>query len=86
MKDQKNLIIVSDEIAKWDPEFLLALGAPEDEYATEIKEIVKTLHVIQDEHSLALFIKNVFEKYFDEKYEFEVCLEVSIKIWNKLQG
>lgn len=79
-------LIVSEEIDKWDPELLFEFGAPEDEYVPEIREIVNNLSKIQSEHALALLIKDVFEKYFDEKYYFESCLEIAINIWKRLKS
>lgn len=79
----KNTItdIVTKHINKWDPMGLLAHGAPDDEYESEIEEIVDVLLDSKDEIEVALDIKSVFDRMFGNKINFDECLVIAKQIW-----
>lgn len=49
-----------------DPIGLIEGGAPDDEYHTEIGQIVNFLHTETDTNALARKIQNLFEEKFEE--------------------
>ncbi|MDQ0256867.1 hypothetical protein J2S74_004289 [Evansella vedderi] len=82
--DNRMYSIVKKHIKQWDPECLLASGAPEDEYETEIKEIVNG--DMDNVFQISKTIKAVFEKYFHLEYDPNECFKVAERIWNDLEG
>ncbi|MDV2581587.1 DUF1871 family protein [Alkalibacillus haloalkaliphilus] len=73
--------IVEKNINAWDPMGLIAGGAPLDEFSVESKRIVEELPHIDSSSELAVKIKKVFDKAFDEDFNYEACLNISQKIW-----
>lgn len=82
----RNLVlkVVTERINEWDPEGLLDLGAPIDEYETEIEEITEGVLEARDEIDIADEIQDVFKRYFGREYNFDRCLKVAKKIWEDL--
>ena len=78
--------IVKLEIDKWDPMGLLSIGAPDDEYDPEIKNIVNEIQAVKNENELALLTKSIFEKWFGEEFDFEDCFKVAMNIWSKIEN
>ncbi|WP_062354256.1 DUF1871 family protein [Bacillus kwashiorkori] len=76
--------VIQKHINSWDPEYLLAGGAPEDEYEREIEEIVDAVLDSRDEIEIAEAIKNIFDYSFGRDFHFDECLSVAKKIWNEL--
>lgn len=74
-------IVVKSIIDEWDPIGLLNLGCPEDEYDPEIKDIVALLPNVKSVDELALRIRQVFIKWFEEFISIEKCYPVASKIW-----
>lgn len=72
---------VKSIIDEWDPIGLLDLGCPEDEYDPEIREIVALLPRVKSVDELALKIRQVFIKWFEEYLSNEKCYPVALKIW-----
>ncbi|MCD8510451.1 MAG: YugE family protein [Bacillus sp. (in: Bacteria)] len=82
---QQIYTIVKKHVDDWDPEKLLSMGAPEDEYDIEVKEIVKELKDIDNIFQLSKTIKAVFENYFCIEYDANECFKVAEGIWNDLE-
>jgi hypothetical protein len=61
--------IVKEIIDKWDPFDLLAIHCPDDEYESEIREIVNTLSNITNAEELAAKIKNILYQALDEDFK-----------------
>jgi len=78
------LPIVTKHINQWDPEYLLELGAPDDEYEYEIKQIVKAVLESKDEIEVAEAIQDTFRRAFDREYDYEECHTIAAKIWKEL--
>ncbi|RLQ84859.1 DUF1871 family protein [Planomicrobium sp. Y74] len=74
-------IFVKSIIDDWDPIGLLDLGCPEDEYDPEIRDIVALLPHVKSVDELALSIRQVFMKWFEEFLSIEKCQPVALKIW-----
>ncbi|HEY4602014.1 MAG TPA: DUF1871 family protein [Cerasibacillus sp.] len=77
--------IVKRHINRWDPFDLLYLGAPDDEYETEVEMIVKELSKIQNENDLAEVIQDTFNKMFGtEQFTNETCQPIALLIWQEI--
>lgn len=74
-------VIVKSVIDEWDPIGLLYLGCPEDEYDPEIKDIVALLSNATSVDELALIIREVFIKWFEEYLSVEASHTAALKIW-----
>ncbi|QMT19164.1 DUF1871 family protein (plasmid) [Planococcus maritimus] len=74
-------ILVKSIIDEWDPIGLLDLGCPDDEYVPEIRDIVALLPHAKSVDELALRIRQVFIKWFEEFLSIEKCYPVALKIW-----
>ncbi|AQQ53217.1 DUF1871 family protein [Planococcus lenghuensis] len=74
-------IFVKSIVDEWDPIGLLNLGCPGDEYDPEIREIVALLPHVKSVDELALRIRQVLIKWFEEYLSIEVCYPVALKIW-----
>lgn len=75
-------VLVKKIIDEWDPIGLLHLGCPNDEYDPEIDDIVKLLPQVNSVNELALGIRQVFIKWFEEYLSIEKCYPVALEIWN----
>ena len=51
-------------INEWDPEGLIAIGAPDDEYDVEINSIAWSGYRIKDAETAAQVVREVFDHYF----------------------
>lgn len=56
-----------DIVNKHDPIDLIAIGCPEDEYNSEVEEILKSLPDVKNEEALGEAIWQIFVAYFDEQ-------------------
>jgi hypothetical protein len=75
--------IVSEEIDNWDPLGLLKLGAPGDEYETEITIIVKGLPNCKSESDLSKLIQSTLDSTFGpDLYEYDS--QTSKSIWDRI--
>ncbi|TWT27213.1 DUF1871 family protein [Planomicrobium sp. CPCC 101110] len=77
MNDYKFVKSIIDE---WDPIGFLDLGCPEDEYDPEIRDIVELLPHVKSIDELALRIRQVFIKWFEEFLSIEKCYPIALKI------
>jgi hypothetical protein len=76
-------IVVKNVIDKWDPCDLLAIHSPDDEYDSEIKDIVKKIDSKSNAKEIAQIISDVFTKSFsDGLFDFSIdnCTEPADKI------
>ena len=78
--------VVRQIINRWDPESLLAGGAPDDEYEFEIGKIVDGVLACKDELELMVVIKMTFSEAFGYEYPVDECLPVARSIWVKLSS
>lgn len=74
-------VVVKSIFDEWDPMGLLNLGCPEDEYDPEIRDVVALLTHVISVDELALKIRRVFIKWFEEFLSIEKCYPVALKIW-----
>ncbi|WP_041808133.1 DUF1871 family protein [Evansella cellulosilytica] len=78
--------VVTKHVNNWDPELLLEMGAPDDEYEFEIERITKEISRCQDEIEVAEVIKDIFDDSFGRDFPLEECLEIAKKIWVNLHN
>lgn len=84
----KNQIIIKKYIDEWDPMELLEIGAPNDEYDTEVEMIIHQLQSSYDVSQLAKVIKDVFIEMFyvdEEIFSNEKCMEIAKNILNEIK-
>jgi hypothetical protein len=78
-------IFIKKTIDEWDPIGLLEMGCPDDEYEPEIREIERLAYHAKSIDELALGIRQVLIKWFDEYFPIEKCYPVALKIWTEYQ-
>jgi hypothetical protein len=62
------------------------LGAPQDEFDTEILAVVKEVERIRSEDDAARILSQVFAGAFDEtQFAQSACLEVGAELFQKLK-
>ncbi|MBP3041371.1 DUF1871 family protein [Bacillaceae bacterium Marseille-Q3522] len=76
--------IVTRYINRWDPMQLLAGGAPDDEYDTEVEQIVEAVLESKDEIEIAEAIQDTFKFTFQRDFSFVECLSIARFIWKNL--
>ena len=65
---------------------LLAIGAPDDEYATEVQMILDVIDQIGSVNQLADHIQHIFVTMFyedDELFSIQKCTQIAKEIWVK---
>ncbi|OQX11306.1 MAG: hypothetical protein BWK76_19330 [Desulfobulbaceae bacterium A2] len=73
-------------ILEWDPYGLIGGGAPEDEWDSEILQLVGKVHGITTAAGAAAAISGVFSNAFQpEGFEKEDCGEVGRKLFDALK-
>jgi len=78
--------IVGDTIRRWDPYGLLSLGAPQDEFDTEILAVVKEVPRIRSEDDAARILSRVFAGAFDDtQFAQSACSKVGAELFQKLR-
>lgn len=78
--------IVTNTINNWDPEGLLEIGAPDDEYESEIEYIVECVLDCKNEIELAEEMQYKFTRMLGRHFDFDICLAKAKKIWRDLYG
>lgn len=69
--------VVGTVIRAWDPYSLLALGAPKDEFDSEIASVVGQIQRIRSAEDAALVISRTFSSAFEPPlFTSEYCQEV----------
>jgi hypothetical protein len=61
--------VVKEIIDKWDPFNLLAIHCPDDEYESEIREIVTALSNVTNEEELGVELNNILYQAFEEDFK-----------------
>ncbi|WP_152394271.1 DUF1871 family protein [Paenibacillus guangzhouensis] len=61
--------VVKEIIDNWDPIGLLAIHCPDDEYESEIREIVTALSYTTNAEELASKINNILYQAFEEDFK-----------------
>ena len=80
------LSVVTEVINAWDPYGLLALGAPNDEFESEIASVVSQVPRVKSKRDATLAISRVFSSAFDrETFNSERCAEVGDKLYAALE-
>lgn len=62
---------------------LLEVGAPDDEYEPEAREIVDKLPRASGEQEVAQIVQEVFVKQFDERQNDDEVRAVAAEIWSR---
>lgn len=79
--------IVREIINEWDPYGLIATGAPEDEFDSEVHSIVGQIPRIQSSNDAIHAIKRVFASNFEpERFSIDECSEVGRKLYVALDS
>jgi hypothetical protein len=78
----KELKVVKKVIDEWDPFHFFLLGAPDDEYEPEIRDIVLRLKRKDTVKDIANIVSSVFIKWFGDfdKFHGEPCMNIAKKI------
>ncbi len=77
---------VASVIDAWDPYSLLADGAPRDEFAAEVGQLVTRIPAIRSPEDAAREIASVFSAYFvPEDFTADSCLEVGARLHSRLK-
>lgn len=78
---------VKKVIDDWDPMHLLEVGAPPDEYESEVEEIVKVLQETIDVNKLAEEIQQIFARYFKPlpNVDLSECKNAAMAILDEIQ-
>jgi hypothetical protein len=77
--------IVRDVIHEWDPYDLLAGGAPDDEFDSEISAVVRQLDRIHSPRDACHVISRVFSSSFEpEVFQVEHCQDVGERLYKAL--
>ena len=79
--------IVRRRIHEWDPYSLLAGGAPDDEFDSEIARVVAEIRRIKSRADATEAISRVFSSAFDPKdFSPERCSEVGSRLFDELNA
>ncbi len=83
----RRFAVVRDVIHEWDPYLLLAGGAPNDEFDSEIRSIVKQIPRIGSANDAAGAVSRVFMSAFsnDARFSTENCAAVGAKLYAALE-
>lgn len=81
------LALVAEVIKEWDPYALLAGGAPDDEFDSEVSLIVAQVPRITSPGHAAQVISRIFSSQF-EPYLFtpDACAQVGERLYTKLKS
>jgi len=72
--------IVKEAVDEWDPYGLLKMGAPKDEFESEVAQICPLVAKSGDADELAKHIKHVFDTMFEPIFKIDECKKVAEKI------
>ena len=72
-------------IHEWDPYDLLAGGAPDDEFDSEISAVIRQLDRIRSSRDACHVISRVFSSSFEpELFQIEHCQSVGLRLYEAL--
>jgi hypothetical protein len=84
---KRALQVVGSVVREWDPYSLLAGGAPQDEFDSEIAGVVAQVPRIKTEQEAALALSRVFSSAFEaERFTPEKCAEAGRKLFAALSA
>ncbi|HEV2800718.1 MAG TPA: DUF1871 family protein [Pyrinomonadaceae bacterium] len=76
---------VRSVINEWDPYDLLAGGAPDDEFGSEISAVIRQLDRIRSPRDASYVISRVFSSSFEpESFQVEHCQSVGERLYSAL--
>ena len=72
-------------INEWDPYCLIAKGAPDDEFESEIASIIRQIDRIRSKNDAAHVVARIFSSAFEfEYFAVEACADVGATLFNRL--
>lgn len=79
--------VIRQVIHEWDPYALLACGAPEDEFDSEIRSVVALIDRIWSPQDAARVLSTVFSSAFQRSgFTPEDCEDAGEKLFKALEG
>jgi len=79
------LQVVGSVVRKWDPYSLIAGGAPEDEFDSEIAALVAQIPRIKTEKEAVLALTRVFSSAFEpDRFTPDECAEAGKRLFEAL--
>lgn len=83
---QKGMEVIRAVIHEWDPYGLLASGAPQDEFDSEVASVVRQISRIKSENDAAHVLSRVFSSSFEaEFFEPKHCLKTGTRLYQALK-
>ena len=76
--------LIKNVIDKYDPIGLLDMGAPDDEYIPEVKELAPMIKKDMTEQDLSNLIREVFVKMFEMTIDKDLCDNMAQEILSKM--
>ena len=76
--------LIKNVIDKYDPIGLLSMGAPDDEYIPEVKELTPLIKKDMTEQELSTLIRDVFVKMFEMTIDKDLCDNMAQEITEKM--
>jgi hypothetical protein len=84
---KRALQVVGSVVREWDPYSLIAGGAPEDEFDSEIAGVVAQIPRIKTEKEAALALSRVFSSAFEPgPFTPEKCIDAGKKLFAVLSA
>lgn len=84
---QNAITVTAAVVNEWDPYSLISGGAPKDEFAGEVSQIVAKAHEANTPEALARVISEVFSVSFEpEPITVEACLPVATRLFEELKA
>lgn len=77
--------VVREILLDWDPEGLLEMGAPEDEYDPEVERVVKHLSEIETPEEMIDLLRAVFSHMFARDYAWDECKQAGNELFRRLE-
>lgn len=76
--------LIKNVIDKYDPIGLLSMGAPDDEYIPEVKELAPLIKKDMTEQELSNLIRDVFVKMFEMTIDKDLCDNMAQEILSQM--
>lgn len=67
-REDKLFQIIKEVVNKYDPMNLIAIGCTEDEYESEVIDILNRCHYLYDTNELIQRVRDIFEFWFDKSF------------------
>ena len=79
--------IVKEAVHAWDPYRLIELGAPDDEYDSDIASLLTYLPKVSNEEDFRRAVSNVFgESFGQEAFTEDHCTDFAQKLFCELKN